>query len=33
MTTDPIHTGAYRQKFTALQEKFLQLYGAIQIEL
>ena len=33
MTTDPIHTGAYRQKFTALQEKFLQRYGAIQIEL
>ena len=33
MTTDPIHAGAYRQKFTQLQERFLQRYGEIHIEL
>lgn len=33
MTTDPIHTGAYREKFTALQERFLERYGEVQIEL
>ena len=33
MTTDPIHTGAYREKFQALQERFLERYGAVQIEL
>ena len=33
MTTDPIHTSAYRQKFSELQERFLARYGPIQIEL
>lgn len=33
MTTDRIHTSAYREKFSALQERFLQRHGAIQIEL
>ena len=33
MTTDPIHTGAYREKFTSLQERFLARYGEIRIEL
>ena len=33
MTTDAIHTGAYREKFTRLQERFLERYGAIYIEL
>ena len=33
MTTDPIHTSAYRQKFNTLQERFLERYGAIQIEI
>ncbi len=33
MTTDAIHTGAYREKFTRLQERFLERYGAIHIEL
>ena len=33
MTTDPIHTGAYRQKFTTLQAKFQERYGPIQIAL
>ena len=33
MTTDPIHTRAYRDKFTSLQERFLERYGAIRIEL
>ena len=33
MTTDPIHTSAYRDKFDALQERFLARYGTIQIEL
>ena len=33
MTTDAIHTGAYREKFTRLQERFLERYGEIHIEL
>ena len=33
MTTDPINTGAYRQKFAELQERFLERYGTISIEL
>ena len=33
MTTDRIHTGAYREKFSSLQERFLERYGTIQIEL
>ena len=33
MTTDAIHTGAYRDKFTRLQERFLERYGEIHIEL
>ena len=33
MTTDPIHTGAYREKFQVLQERFLERYGEVQIEL
>ena len=33
MTTDPIHTAAYRQKFANLQETFLGRYGEIRIEI
>ena len=33
MTTDRIHTGAYWEKFAVLQQRFLERYGAIQIEL
>lgn len=33
MTTDPIHARAYREKFTQLQQRFLERYGTIQIEL
>ncbi len=33
MTTDPIHTGSYRGKFSDLQEKFVERYGEIYIEL
>ena len=33
MTTDAIHAGAYREKFTCLQERFLERYGPIHIEL
>ena len=33
MTTDRIHTGAYREKFTGLQDKFMERYGKIRIEL
>ena len=33
MTTDRIHTGAYREKFSALEGKFVERYGEIQIEL
>ena len=33
MTTDPIHAGPYREKFQTLQERFLERYGAVQIEL
>ena len=33
MTTDPIHTAAYRQKFANLQDTFLSRYGEIQIEI
>ena len=33
MTTDPIHTAAYRAKFANLQETFLARYGEIQIEI
>ena len=33
MTTDPIYAGAYREKFARLQERFLERYGAIRIEL
>lgn len=31
MTTDPIHTAAYREKFATLQENFLERYGEIRI--
>ena len=31
MTTDPIHTAAYRAKFATLQENFLARYGEIRI--
>ena len=31
MTTDPIHTAAYREKFAALQDNFLARYGEIRI--
>ena len=33
MTTDHIHTAAYRQKFASLQETFLARYGEIRIEI
>ena len=33
MTTDRIHTGAYRQKFSALQERFFARYGEVSIEI
>ena len=33
MTTDPIHARAYREKFSQLQQRFLERYGTIQIEL
>lgn len=33
MTTDTIHARAYREKFTQLQQRFLERYGAIEIEL
>lgn len=33
MTTDHIHTGAYREKFSALQERFFQRYGETLIEI
>ena len=33
MTTDPIHTHTYRDKFYDLEERFLQRYGEISIEL
>jgi ribosomal-protein-alanine N-acetyltransferase len=33
MTTDPIHTQTYRDKFYDLEERFLQRYGEISIEL
>ena len=33
MTTDRIHTGAYREKFSALQERFFQRYGETLIEI
>ena len=33
MTTDAIHAGAYREKFTRLQESFLERYGQIHIDL
>lgn len=31
MTTDPIHTAAYREKFATLQQNFLARYGEIRI--
>ena len=31
MTTDPIHTAAYRRKFYDLEQRFLQRYGPIRI--
>ena len=33
MTTDRIHTGAYREKFLALQERFFERYGEVSIEI
>ena len=33
MTTDPIHTRAYRDKFAVLQQRFVERYGAVQIEV
>ena len=33
MTTDRIHTGAYREKFTALQARFFERYGEVSIEI
>ena len=33
MTTDRIHTTAYRDKFSALQERFLERYGEVSIEI
>ncbi|MXZ90899.1 MAG: ribosomal-protein-alanine N-acetyltransferase [Chloroflexi bacterium] len=33
MTTDAIHAGAYREQFTRLQERFLERYGEIHIDL
>lgn len=33
MTTDRIHTGAYREKFNALQERFFERYGEVSIEI
>lgn len=33
MTTDPIHTAAYREKFETLQGNFLARYGEIRIEI
>ena len=33
MTTDRIHTAAYREKFSALQERFLERYGEVSIEI
>ena len=33
MTTDRIHTGAYREKFTVLQERFFDRYGEVSIEI
>ena len=33
MTTDRIHTGAYREQFSALQERFFERYGQVAIEI
>lgn len=33
MTTDPIHTAAYRDKFATLQTNFLARYGEIRVEI
>ncbi len=33
MTTDHIHTNAYREKFNALQERFFERYGEVSIEI
>ncbi len=33
MTTDPIHTAAYREKFATLQENFLARYGELRIQI
>ena len=33
MTTDRIHTNAYRQKFTGLQDRFFERYGDVAIEI
>ena len=33
MTTDRIHTSAYREKFNALQERFFERYGEVSIEI
>ena len=33
MTTDPIHTSAYRDKFATLQANFLARYGEIRIQI
>ncbi|MCY4557815.1 MAG: ribosomal protein S18-alanine N-acetyltransferase [Chloroflexi bacterium] len=33
MTTDPIHTAAYRAKFATLQENFVARYGETRIEI
>ena len=33
MTTDRIHTRAYRDKFSGLQDRFFERYGDVQIEI
>lgn len=33
MTTDPIHTAVYRQKFASLQQNFIARYGEPRIEI
>lgn len=33
MTTDRIHTNAYREKFTGLQDRFFERYGDVEIEI
>ena len=33
MTTDRIHTNAYREKFTGLQDRFFERYGDVEMEI